>query len=358
VDGRPRRGAAETGSRKPRRETGPKHLFGLLTSLSFPGGKDVGGPIAPSEWDRLAELQRALGALDCGGDVSGVTPEAGRGVRLRLARIAVESLIRADADQRSRQRRQEFERALAGFAERAARRAQAAPAPLALPSPAVPTVATPGAGPVLPKPPSSGRAAAGRRTPARRRFRPPPAPPPEFWSPRPVLAFRMWDVRGRLQGAFQAWDRPVRVARCVSGRTERDDGEVPHTDGRCGQPPCGIYGFKEPGQLLASFGLPEGSRRRVYGLVALSGKVVEHERGYRGQRARVVAAAVVGRGRLVRVEGIERMFSLFLAPDEAVAGLIATDARVVEEIGDPLETAEALIAYLSLARDFYEVTSP
>ena len=326
----------------------------------------MGGPITPSEWDRLAELQRALGALDSGGDVSGVTPEAGRGVRLRLARIAVESLIRADADQSSRRRREEFERALAGFAERAARRAQAGPALLALPAPAVPSappapavpaVATPGAAPVLPKPASPGRAAAGRRTPAPRRFRPPPAPPPEFWSPRPVLGFRMWDVRGRLQGAFQAWDRPVRVARCVSGRTERDDGEVPHTDGRCGQPPCGIYAFREPAQLLASFGLPEGSRRRVYGLVALSGKVVEHERGYRGQRASVVAAAVVGGGRLVRVEGIERMFSLFRAPDEAVAGLIATDARVVEEIGDPLATAEALIAHLSLARDFYEVTS-
>jgi len=294
----------------------------------------VGGPITPSEWNRLAELQRALGALDSGGDVSGVTLEAGRGVRLRLARIAVESLIRADADQSSRRRREEFERALAGFAERAARRAQAGPALLALPAPALPSA-----------------------PPAPRRFRPPAAPLPEFWSPRPVLAFRMWEVRGRLQGALQAWDRPVRVARCVSGRTERDDGEVPHTDGRCGQPPCGIYAFREPAQLLASFGLPEGSRRRVYGLVALSGKVVEHERGYRGQRASVVAAAVVGRGRLVRVEGIERMFSLFRAPDEAVAGLIATDARVVEEIGDPLATAEALIAYLSLARDFYEVTS-
>jgi len=321
----------------------------------------VGGPITPSEWNRLAELQRALGALDSGGDVSGVTLEAGRGVRLRLARIAVESLIRRDSDQRSRRRREEFERALAGFAERAARRAQAAPALLALPAPAVPSappapsvppVATSAAAPVQPRPPSSGR-----RPPAPRRFRPPAAPLPEFWSPRPVLAFRMWEVRGRLQGALQAWDRPVRVARCVSGRTERDDGEVPHTDGRCGRPPCGIYAFREPAQLLASFGLPEGSRRRVYGLVALSGKVVEHERGYRGQRASVVAAAVVGGGRLVRVEGIERMFSLFRAPDEAVAGLIATDARVVEEIGDPLATAEALIAYLSLARDFYEVTS-
>ena len=75
----------------------------------------MGGPIAP-EWDQLAELQRALGALDSGGDASGVVATAGRGVRLRLARMAVESLIRADNDHRARRRREEFERALAGFA--------------------------------------------------------------------------------------------------------------------------------------------------------------------------------------------------------------------------------------------------
>lgn len=326
----------------------------------------MAGPIAPSEWDRLAELQRTLGCLESGGDVSDVTGSAGRGVRLRLTRIAVESLIRADSDQRARRHREEFERALAGFVERAALRAQASPLLLALPAPAVPSapprpvVAPPvGAASAAPAPagaPAKARAVQPKK-PAVRRPRPPRVPPPEFWSPRPVLGFRMWEVRGRLHGAWRAWDRPFREARCVSGRTERDDGEVPHTDGRCGQPPCGIYAFKEPAQLLASFGLPEGSRRCVYGLVALSGKVVEHERGYRGQRATVVAAAVVGRGLLVRAEGIERLQSLFAAPDDAVAGLIATDAAVVEGVGDPLQAAEALIAYLSLARDFYEVAA-
>lgn len=164
----------------------------------------------------------------------------------------------------------------------------------------------------------------------------------------------MWEMRGRLHGAWRAWDRPFREARCVTGRTELDDGEVPHTDGRCGEPPCGIYAFKEPAQVLAAFGLPEARRRNVYGLVALSGKVVEHERGYRGQRAAVVAAAVAGRGLLVRVEGLERLQSLFLAPEEAVAGLVATDPGVVEEIADPLEMADAVIAYLSLAAGLHE----
>ena len=87
-------------------------------------------------------------------------------------------------------------------------------------------------------------------------------------------------------------------------------------------------------------------------------EAVIDERGYRGQRATVVAAAVLGRGLLVRVEGIERLQSLFAAPEDTVAGLIATDAEVVEEVGDPLQATEALIAYLSLAGEFYEVTHP
>ena len=318
----------------------------------------MGGPIAP-EWDQLAELQRVLGALDSGGDASGVAATAGRGVRLRLARMAVESLIRADNDHRARRRREEFERALAGFAERAARRAQATPPLLALPAPAVPGAAPgPAAAPAAlpaPAPAPARRAAAKPRAPGPQRHRRPRVPPPEFWSPQPVLGFRMWEVRGRLQGAFRAWERPFQVAHCVSGRTERDDGEVPHTDGRCGHPPCGVYAFKEPEQLLATFGLPEGPRRNVYGLVAMTGKVVEHERGYRGQRVKVVAAAVVGRGLLVRVEGIERLQALFAAPDETVAGLVARDRTAVEELDDRHEAAEALVAYLSLARDFYEL---
>jgi hypothetical protein len=323
----------------------------------------VSRPIEASEWDRLAELQRSLRALDSGGPVAEVSESVGRGVRLRLARLAVEEVIRRDHEQRTRRRRGEFELALAGFAERAAERARGVTLPLALPAPVAPTAPPPAPVTARAAVPARRRKAVPTAVPVRprraapARSRPRNLPPPEFWSPRPVLAFRMWEVRGRLQGAWRAWDRPFREARCVSGRTERDDGAVPHTDGRCGEPPCGIYAFKEPEPLLAAFGLPEGSRRNVYGLVALSGKVVEHERGYRGQRAAVVAAAVLGRGLMVRVEGLDRLRSLFLAPEEAVAGLVATDPGVVEELDDPLEAVEAVIAYLSLAADLYEATS-
>ena len=68
--------------------------------------------------------------------------------------------------------------------------------------------------------------------------------------PKPPLLVRALNVLRQYDEdeAWRAWDRPFREARCVSGRSERDDGAVPHTDGRCGDPPCGIYAFKEPAQ--------------------------------------------------------------------------------------------------------------
>jgi hypothetical protein len=295
------------------------------------------------EREHLARLQRSLRLLGGGEGVSGGA--AGRGVRLHLARLAVEERLRADREARTQRRADEFQQALAALMERVNRRALATPRLLALPAPVVPSTAA------APRPAAVRRAGATAKPRSDRRHRPPP--PPEFWSPRPVLGFRMWEMRGRLHGAWRAWDRPVYRAQCVSGREEKDDGQVPHTDGRCGTPPCGLYAFKEPEQLLAAFGLPAGSVRWVMGLVALTGKVVEHERGYRGQQGQVVAAAVVGRGLLVRVEGPARLQSLFDQPEATVARLINSDPGVAEEVGG--RAAEAVAAYLTLARDFYEM---
>jgi hypothetical protein len=179
-----------------------------------------------------------------------------------------------------------------------------------------------------------------------------PAPLPEFWSPGLVLGFRMWEVRGRLLGAWKPWSEPEMEARCLPARKGADHGEVPHTDGRCGWPPCGIYCFKEPEQLLAAFGLPSGSARVMLGLVTLTGKVVEHKNGYRARKARVLAAVVVGRGRLVRVEGDALLRRLFAQPEAAIEELASIDPAVVEEITDPVRLAEAAVSYLRLGRDF------
>jgi len=111
-----------------------------------------------------------------------------------------------------------------------------------------------------------------------------------LWSPIPVLAYRMWRVRdGRLHGVRSAWNGPELEAHCLGGgRIAGRSVGVPHTNGECGNPPCGIYAYGGPQALIGNLARPG----HAVGLVALSGKVVEHERGYRAQLARVVALAV------------------------------------------------------------------
>ncbi len=111
-----------------------------------------------------------------------------------------------------------------------------------------------------------------------------------LWSPIPVLAYRMWRLRdGRLHGVRSAWNGPALEAHCLGGgRVEGRSVGVPHTNGECGNPPCGIYAYGAPQGLIGDLVQPG----HAVGLVALSGKVVEHERGYRAQFAGVVALAV------------------------------------------------------------------
>jgi len=105
-----------------------------------------------------------------------------------------------------------------------------------------------------------------------------------FWSPRPILGFRCWRLtRQGVRGVVQVWPQPRLEAFCPRGPG------VPHDSPGCR---CGVYAFKEAGALLGQrWGA--SSAPLVHGLVVLTGKVVEHERGYRAQRAEVQAAAVL-----------------------------------------------------------------
>jgi len=117
----------------------------------------------------------------------------------------------------------------------------------------------------------------------------------EMWSPFPVLGYRMWTVdRDGFHGVRLIWSTPTMEARCLT-TGERD--EVPHTDGSCGRPPCGIYATKTV-EYLVSDDLPQGPV--AIGLVEMSGKVVEHARGYRAQRATIRALVLDhGNGKLL-----------------------------------------------------------
>lgn len=98
--------------------------------------------------------------------------------------------------------------------------------------------------------------------------------PQEYWSPEPILAWRMWGWNGdALMGFWAPWV------------TARLDAEC----NVCSEPPgwshsCGIYSVKDPVHLDVYAHFPV----RVVGQVELRGLVVEHEDGYRAQGARIV----------------------------------------------------------------------
>ncbi len=103
----------------------------------------------------------------------------------------------------------------------------------------------------------------------------PPEPDDEFWSPTPVIGWRVWAWNGHsLNGVMEAWPNEFHTAICDSCP------EVPgwsHT--------CGIYSVVEQRDIWAF--APSGGRP-VIGRVELSGLVVQHDKGYRAEHARIV----------------------------------------------------------------------
>lgn len=108
----------------------------------------------------------------------------------------------------------------------------------------------------------------------------------EYWTPTPVIGWRVWAWTGtELRGYRQLWMSSEFVAQCDTCS------EVPGEDH-----PCGIYSVPEF-RHLSAFSLPLGHPKVVFGKVELSGLVIEHERGYRAERARM--AELFGRSSLI-----------------------------------------------------------
>jgi hypothetical protein len=119
----------------------------------------------------------------------------------------------------------------------------------------------------------------------------------EGWSPWPIHAFRMWGVtNGGLVGMVERWPGPEMEATCKKLPLNPD---VPHTDVRCGEPRCGIYAAKRPDPIFEEIPSEGGW---AIGLVALSGKIVEHDLGFRAQRARVEAIVIQHDGHVLAAE--------------------------------------------------------
>jgi hypothetical protein len=159
----------------------------------------------------------------------------------------------------------------------------------------------------------------------------------------PILAFRAWGISsGRLRGARAAWPVPTVEARCLGpGQHAAGADDVPHTDATCGPSPCGVYATKTAASALAALGC-DGPV--ALGVVALSGKVVEHEYGYRAAAATAVALLVVSHGEALPCDGVE-VDEMFLAPEAAIA---AARGRARRLPGPGQARDAALIAMLEV----------
>lgn len=102
-----------------------------------------------------------------------------------------------------------------------------------------------------------------------------PEPKGEFWSPAPIIGWRVWQWDGiTLRGVMQPWLSPAFVATCEMCV------EVPgwsHT--------CGVYAVMDRHDIQFVGAL---SAIEVVGRVELSGLVIEHDTGYRAEKARIV----------------------------------------------------------------------
>lgn len=144
----------------------------------------------------------------------------------------------------------------------------------------------------------------------------------EAWSPTPVRGFRAWRIiRGRVYGAKMAWNRPLMEAKCL----QMIDGEdLPHSDSRCGQPPCGVYALKDLDKLYSDV-IGDGDQDIVIGVVDLTGKVIEHDLGYRAQHAEVTALVANCGGRQLVSTDPDEIALLFAEPERTVAQLGSTN---------------------------------
>ena len=108
----------------------------------------------------------------------------------------------------------------------------------------------------------------------------------EAWSPSPIFGYRLWWIEeGQLCGVKLPWKKRTLAATCLR---RGDLGEVPHSDGSCGRLGCGVYAAKTVDPLYRDFNVWALDEFAI-GLVALTGKVVEHDDGYRAAEATVVA---------------------------------------------------------------------
>jgi len=114
---------------------------------------------------------------------------------------------------------------------------------------------------------------------------------------------------------------------------------VPHVRGECGSPLCGIYATKSLETLFRFFA--GGVVREVaLGLVSLSGRVVDHDLGYRAARAQAVSLAVIRGQDLYLTENPGEIDRFFTSTRDEIGLMCQPTKHPIEEAVAYLEDQE------------------
>lgn len=126
-------------------------------------------------------------------------------------------------------------------------------------------------------------------------------PPTSWWSNEPVRGFRMWRIdNGRMVGNHGGfWVTRRMTARCKKSPGRSEDLPVPHDEQVCEWPGCGVYAMKKPDLiiqgLIDELTAPHHPMTAAGGVVEMTGRVIEHEHGYRAEHAEAVALCTLTR---------------------------------------------------------------
>jgi len=138
----------------------------------------------------------------------------------------------------------------------------------------------------------------------------------EAWSPTPVTGFRVWRIEdNRVKGNQLPWLSPTMATRCLRDIPGED---LPHPVDRCGPPACGVYAVKDLDMFPSDVANGE-IRRSIVGLVAMSGKVIEHDEGYRAYSATAIAVAANDGVRRLLTTNPDKVERLFDDPERVLA---------------------------------------
>lgn len=157
----------------------------------------------------------------------------------------------------------------------------------------------------------------------------------EAWSPTPVTGFRVWRIEdNRVKGNQLPWLTPTMASRCLRDIPGED---LPHPVDRCGPPACGIYAVKDLAMFPGDVANGE-IHRSVVGLVAMSGKVIEHDEGYRAYSATAIAVAANDGARRLLTTDRDLVEKLFEDPERTLADALSMEGPETNETREFLES--------------------